>query len=233
MATAAVLPRTRRRVPTAGPESELVAAALRDRATLLSRQQVFEEPALPTGFPDVVIVDLWKQRRRAPSNGPRLTGLHLRLLQHLSTASPSTVPDLAADLLWKRAEVDAAVRDLGLAGLATVRDGTIESRPLPEIFVVRRIIAIEAKLRDWRHAIEQACANTWFASHSFVLLPRQRFNDRVQDAAIDAGVGVLCFDGTSVTIPVKASEHAIPSSYGSWLFNEWALNRMRSSVDNA
>ena len=81
--------------------------------------------------------------------------------------------------------------------------------------------------------IDQARANIWFASHSLILLPRDRYNDRVRDAATECGVGVLTFDGQTTSMPVKPIENPIPASYGSWLFNEWALHRMSGRIAHA
>jgi hypothetical protein len=226
-------PRTRRRSPLPGPENALVSAALARHPRFVSGKQLFHEPALPTGFPDVVIVVLSRHSSAATPARLRVTELHLRLLQHVSRTGRMTFHEIAGDLLWKAHRVEAVANDLKAAELASVDDGDIEARPLSEIFVARRIIAVEAKIRDWRHAIVQARANTWFASHSLILLPSERFNDRVGDASMESGVGVLTFDGVNIAVPVKPVEHPIPASYGSWLFNEWALHRMNGRIGHA
>ncbi len=226
-------PRTRRRSPLSGPESALVSAALARNAQFVSGQQLFQEPSLPTGFPDLVIVLLSKNGPAATPARLRVTDLHLQLLQHVSRVGRLTFREIAGDLLWKFHQVEAVSRDLVAAELASVHDGTLEVRPLSEIFVARRIIAIEAKIRDWRRGIDQARANIWFASHSLILLPRDRYNDRVRDAATECGVGVLTFDGQTTSMPVKPIENPIPASYGSWLFNEWALHRMSGRIAHA
>jgi hypothetical protein len=223
-------PRVRRQSALSGPEHKLVSAALARHPGFVSRQQLFQEPALPTGFPDLVIVVLAKDSCLALPARSRVTELHLRLLQHVSRTGRTTFHEIAGDLLWKTHRVEAVANDLVAAELASVDDGDVEARPLSEIFVARRIIAVEAKIRDWRHAIDQAQANTWFASHSLILLPTERFNDRVADAAKESGVGVLTFDGLNISVPVKPVEYPIPASYGSWLFNEWALHRVRGRV---
>ncbi|MGH9365682.1 MAG: hypothetical protein ACRD1B_10535 [Thermoanaerobaculia bacterium] len=225
--------RVRRRSALPGPEHTLVSAALTRHAGFISRQQLFQEPAVPTGFPDLVIVLLSRERCHAPPARLRLTDLHLQLLQHISSIGRSTIQDIAADLLLRPRKVTVAVGDLAAARVVFVEDGGVEARPLSEIFVARRIIAVEAKVRDWRNAIEQARANSWFASHSLILLPAERFNDRVAEAALDAAVGVLTFDGAKMMVPVKPIEHPIPASYGSWLFNEWALHRVIERTGDA
>ena len=226
-------PRRRRDPRVPGPESALISAALARHARLISRQELFLEPALPTGFPDAVIVVLGRNRLIASIARLRLTDLHLRLVQHVFGRGRMALQEISGDLLWSRRQVDAVAQDLVAAEIALLDQGEIEIRPLREVFVARRIIAIEAKIRDWRRAIEQARANTWFASHSFILLPGRRFTAHVAEGAVEAGVGVLTFDGTATAIQIQAEEHPLPTSYGSWLFNEWALRRAQHRAENA
>jgi hypothetical protein len=188
---------------------------------------------MPTGFPDLVIVDLLRERCFPPPARFRLGELHLRLLQHVSSLGRSTIQDIARDLLLKERRAAALAEDLQASKLVSIWGGQIEARPLAEIFAARRIIAVEAKIRDWSHAIDQARANSWFASHSLILLPVARFNDRVAASAVEARIGVLTFDGASIAMPVKPIEHFIPASYGSWLFNEWALRRVSEQTGDA
>lgn len=227
------LPRLRS-TPQLGPEHALVSAVLSRHDSLAGRQMIFREPALPTGFPDIVAVVLtrhYKRRRGGPRSS--LSPVHLRLLQHLCDVQSSSFADLLSDLGWRKRDLASTALDLKAAGLIRVYDGVLHAKALEAIFFARRIVAIEAKVRDWRRAIEQARANFWFSSHSFILLPARRFSGRVEDAARSVGVGVLLFDGRSIAIPVKAAERPIPASYGSWLFNEWALSEWHGTPGHA
>jgi len=74
------------------------------------------------------------------------------------------------------------------------------------------VIAFEAKLTDWRTALQQAYRNTCFAHQSFVLLPKT--------AALSAlnclgefemrGVGLCYLDGSNGVVVLHDSPHGTP-----------------------
>jgi DUF1365 family protein len=115
------------------------------------------------------------------------------------------------------------VDDLLNADLISTRGSFVTARPLGKIFAARHIIAVEAKIKNWRKALQQAVANLWFASHSYILLPPLRTLNRVVKEAKKFGVGVLVFDGKKTKMVFRPKRQQIPISYGSWLISEWAL----------
>lgn len=223
------LPRNMR-TPRIGPELEMIDAALK-AGLLVTRGAepiVFREPELPTGFPDVVAVYPKHNSDSAPAPRIGLTKNHLRFLHHFYV-NPGTTAVQASNLLcWSERNVQSIVNDLIAARLLRSSRERLSVAPRSVAFRVRRIVAIEAKMKDWRNALDQATGNTWFASHSYVLLPeRVCFDDIVREA--DArGVGVLAFNGSTVRTVREAKTHSIPASYGSWLFNEWLTASKRS-----
>lgn len=226
-------PPFRRRSTLSGPESAFVSAALASHGRFMARVSLFREPELPTGFPDLVVVVASRTSDFVPPARFRVAEHHLKVLHHLSRLGCTALQDVAESLLLRMDRLETIASDLVAAELALIDGRFIEARRVSEIFHARRIVAIEAKMRDWRRAIEQARANTWFASHSLILLPKERFNNRIGAAASEAGIGVLTFDGTRLAIPVKALERPLPASYGSWLFSEWALRGMAEPVGHA
>lgn len=69
------------------------------------------------------------------------------------------------------------------------------------------VVSIEAKLRNWRHAIRQARDHSLAADFSFVLLPREANATKVR--VLDAyGVGWMCFDSCTGTVRIT---HIPPS----------------------
>jgi hypothetical protein len=85
------------------------------------------------------------------------------------------------------------------------------------MFAIRRIIAIEAKISEWRAALDQAFVNTWFTPESYILVPMIPKGAMLFDAAIQRGIGVLSKERPCL-VPRKLGR---PRSYASWLFNEW------------
>ena len=67
------------------------------------------------------------------------------------------------------------------------------------------VVAVEAKLEDWRSAVAQASYYARFADAAWVLLPADASAARgARDACREAGVGLLLFDGETVLKPVRA-----------------------------
>lgn len=68
------------------------------------------------------------------------------------------------------------------------------------------VVAFEAKLANWRHALTQAHRNLCFADYSFVVLPICRRNvvERHRDVFMQRGVGACIVGGSSVEVVVRA-----------------------------
>lgn len=183
-------------------------------------RELFREPELPTGCPDVVVV--YSSRSTMKSAGrPALSEETLRLLHHIHRNPGVSVVDVTSDLCLSMSRLGKTIDALLAREFIHIDGGGLWPEPRPHVFPVRSIIAIEAKMRDWRRALDQATANTWFASESFVLLPRRNCFDGIAAEAEQRGVGVLSYDGAGVEVVLPARVLPIPSSYGSWLFNEW------------
>lgn len=210
------------RGPVAGPEQDLVLAFL-NSATLHLRPGrsliVFAEPAIDTGFPDLVAV-VWRSEVAQNWNAERdrLRATDLRLLHLLATRGAIEFSFLRE--VFQRG-LNGMLRRLEEAGVVSVGKSKCRARSLASIFAVERIIAIEAKVSATQRALEQAGANTWFSSESHALLPRPCTGEHVIGMASSLGVGLLGFEDDRVAKLCAASIRAVPLSYGSWLFNEW------------
>lgn len=88
------------------------------------------------------------------------------------------------------------------------------------------MIAVEAKIDEWKAALEQAHLNTWFASESCVLVPRVPRNSELLRTAQELGVRVLARESDQWDIPDPIRSG--PRSYVSWLFNDWAWRAAHS-----
>jgi hypothetical protein len=104
------------------------------------------------------------------------------------------------------------------AGIAKPKRDIWTLKPIREIFAVQQLIAVEAKVTEWRAGLDQAWLNTWFASDSYLLLPHIPRGSQVLERAKTIGVGV-CTDKEQVVAPTCRPK--LPASYASWLFNEW------------
>lgn len=217
-------PRTRKSTP--GPEQDLLDAAFACFDWRGATPVVFREPRMPTGFPDIVAVILRDKELLFTPARSHLRQEHLRLLHHIYVMGRASENRLATSLMLRPAQLSKLVADLESAELIR-RSGTrVIARSLASAFVARRIFAVEAKIHDWHRAVDQAIANTWFASHSYVLLPERVWSKALRDHAGRHGVGVIVCDGTRTSLRLAARELPLPASYGSWLVNEWAFRQV-------
>lgn len=213
--------RTSFRKAVGGPECELVDWFLGQNPFPVPRGcrgTIFREPRLESGFPDLVAV-IWHEktvkewsRERANLNASDIRVLHLLAQRGQCTKRELSV--IFTDRLTIRLE------RLEAAGTVRKTKTHWRSRPLSQIFAVRRIIAFEAKLNQWGAVLNQANLNTWFASESYVLIPRLPRSQSFTDLAKSLGIGIWTRDVGQVHAADVDSE-TLPRSYASWLFNEW------------
>lgn len=205
-----------------GPESDLVDRALSlglpsfGTATPLTvREAVFD-----IGRPDLVLI----QRRAehlVTTSEPELRTEHLQLLHQLHTLGWSDLQTLYSTFCFSKRTVRTVLDDLESRGLVRRTTRGFAPAALRRIFGLSKIVAIEAKISDWRGAIRQAHRNTWFASHSYVLFPQKRFLASALVEAESKGVGVLVVERGRVRRLLRPSAIRLPASYGSWVVNEW------------
>ena len=184
---------------------------------------VLREPELLTGYPDVVLVFPRPSPPALPSARFEIEVDDLRLLHHVWAYGVQTFAEIEQALRVQAADIERHAARLVQAELLDLVDDTLVTDSCR--FGVTEIIAVEAKMDKWRDALDQACANRWFASQSYVLLPERRFVERAAEAAAALGIGVLVFDGERIRRVLDARRQALPASVGSWLVGEWSLRR--------
>ena len=179
---------------------------------------VFREPRLPSGFPDLVIVILdeqmtgtWVPAREA------LTREDVRLAHYIYRTGKCSVERLKTLFAGT---VSSSLQRLAAAQMISLDGSNWQLAPLNSVFATQEIIAVEAKMSEWKVGLEQALLNTWFASVSYMLVPSVANGSAVLERARALGIGVW----TKEDNPVKPGKPQLqPCSYASWLFNEWAL----------
>lgn len=219
----------RGRAPRSGPEDDLCTAVLDKRLPTDKRlpRIVFREPRLPTGFPDIVAVYPSSRTIDYTRARTHLTAKHVRVMHFLYWSKGARLSSMSEMLACSQRVLNKIVEHLVRAGMVRLRGSYVTPRAFSDVFIAQRIVAIETKISDWMKAIEQARANTWFASHSYILIRPHRSIETITVRATEAGVGVLVFDGDTIEIVADAAERDLPASYGSWLFNEWTLHRLK------
>lgn len=213
----------RHRQPRPGPELDLLNGALESGLPTGHRGTpiTLREPELPSGSPDFIAL----YARDEVSPRAPLLHHHLQVLHQLWVCRGTREDSLSKMLNIGRRRLERILCDLVEAGVIRKRGDFCEARSLTSIFGVRQIVAVEAKMSDWKTAIQQAQNNLWFASESYVLIPERRDLSAMIDSAARVGVGLLVYTGQNVRRVTRARRYPIPSSYGSWLFSEWLHHR--------
>lgn len=212
------------RQPTAGPELDLVRQYCQDHLAKLNDANalsIFLEPKLDSGFPDIVAV-FWNQAvaQHWPHERRNLLPQDLQIIHYVNMAHSMPVAMLVKRFGTRKAS-DIMLR-LSDAQVVEVKSDGLYRKPLEKIYAVKRLVAIEAKVKDWSKGLEQAFQNTWFASESYLLLGVLPRRGNLSECAKNLGVGVLHKEQSLLKPYIKSTIGKLPTSYVSWQFNEWA-----------
>lgn len=218
-------PKSRR--PRVGPELNLVCRFLNEYAPRVPRNcrvDIFCEPRLVSGFPDLVAVtwhvptaEKWSEPRR------NLSVDDVRILQFLVSYGPAELSDFEK---FFAGVPSVSLAKLLAAGVVFRRRDRWHAQDLSKIYAVRTIVAYEAKMSNSRDVLQQASINRWFASESYVLLPKVPAASFLDDAVV-LGIGVQVQGYRDPVVPARREASAQPLSYASWMFNEWSWLRSR------
>jgi hypothetical protein len=211
---------------TNGPEKELVDSFVRYIPRCFYWQKgavaIFHEPRLETGFPDIVIVQYlpevfehWVATRGA------LNATDLKILHYLSAVQGADASTLMATLGIAAKSLLPSIERLLDGRLITRSKTKWKTEALNHIFGVRSIVAVEAKIKNWSDAFHQSQLNLWFASEAYILSPVEKPSQSIVSRSRDSGIGIFLLNGNHVRRAQGTRKNDIPSSYGSWMFNEW------------
>ncbi len=181
-----------------------------------SRVTVLREPGLESGFPDLVIV-VWRDRRTAEWGDARmaLVPSDLRLMHYVYRRR--RVPHTELIEHFGRRRTNKGIERLQEAAMVRQVGQIWSPCALDRSFAATKIIAVEAKIGKWTNVLRQAHLNTWFASKSYVLVPRVS-DEQVADAK-RLGIGVLSPEEDRIREWPSASTRP-PRSYASWVIND-------------
>ncbi len=189
---------------------------------------VFIEPNVESVFPDAVAVywDL-KTIKKWNINRLKINKTDVRVLHFLALTGSAK-----HNLLEKyfSCSVVESLEKLEAANLIVKKPRSWQIKPVNEIFAIKRLISIEAKISDWQQGLFQAFSHTWFASESYLLVSKIPQNKKLINNASKFGVGILSEGLTFETSLAPVRKDRIPKSYASWLFNEWTWKATQHSL---
>ena len=212
------------RHPKSGPELDMVMEYVAEHLPAAEpgeRREVLLEPHVFAGYPDAVVL-YWDEAAGARLR-TRFDGVRLFDLQVLSALSQRRSWTLQSLCIAYGRQTERSLERLANAGAIVVADSRVRTAPLDDILALRRLIAIEAKMRDWRGGLVQAIHNTWFAPESYLLLPTLPQHRTPLNEAERFNVGVLDRRTPILKPSAKTPRRMLRQpSVGAWLVNSWA-----------
>lgn len=216
-----------------GPELDLIESFLKAMPLTIPegcRATIFRELRLESGVPDIVIV-VWREEVTHAWRSERISlNTHDLRLMHFLHYHRSVKEDKLVTYFGKRTtESIGRLYDAGMIRPTT--SSAWVPLALRQSFAATKIIAVEAKVGKWKEVLNQAILNTWFASKSYVLIPRLPSQRQLVDAQ-KHGIGVCSLNGKKVR-EVSSVSTRLPRSYASWMLNDWAWRSAQTMGDYA
>lgn len=210
-----------------GPESDFINSFLSNYKQEYSDDKktmtIFSEPFVGSGFPDLVMVR-WDNEKPKKWNEERnnISNIDLKIIHHMMV-NPGiySIENLKLQLGYSEKIISGSVQRMKDAGLIREdKKGLIRIGNKKELFFIQSIIAIEAKMKNWKKAFIQAEANQWFSSESYVLLPDFIITEAIISHANLSTAGLISFGDDGIKILKKPEKRKMPVSFCSWIFNE-------------
>lgn len=224
-----------RRKHRKGPENDMVQLFINNYEPLFKKSielshTVFTELKIGIGFSDIVIV-FWDSSKLCNWTETRkqLKIQDIKILHHIAQKENNFESQIQKKLGFSEKDLGRSLSSLEKANLVDWNNHNISIKPLSEIFFVKDIIAVEAKMKDWKSVIQQANMNTLFASQSYVLLPKAKDSSKIITESTRLNLGYLEYKKNEFSVIKKAKKNNIPVSYNSWLINE-AIGRLNYEV---
>lgn len=192
------------------------------KSTSQKQLAIFIETKINDAYPDVVFTE-FDPRRYEQWNARRnnLTTSDLKLLHFIYSKRNVTSQRIIKELSIQYKGLLQSLEALMDAGLVERKSGCWIIPNKQEIFGVKRIEAVEAKISKWDKVMQQAIINTTFASESFVLSKRKREPDaEVVEKISTFGIGIYLYDSKHFSCYTPASHNRFPSNYNSIYLNE-------------
>lgn len=191
---------------------------------------VFVETKINDAYPDVIFAEFdpamyenWNVNRN------KLTTADLKLLHYIYSKRNVTSQRMVKELSIQYKSLLGSLEALMDAELIDRVDGYWIIPNKHDVFGVKRIEAVEAKISKWDKVMQQAIVNKSFASESFVLSKRKRVPDAdVVERMNTFGIGIYLYDSKQFSCYSPAGHNRFPSNYNSIYLNE-CIGRILSS----
>jgi len=184
---------------------------------------ILQEPFTGLGYTDLVAI-IWDKDiyNKWHTDRNKLLINDIKILHHLYLSNRyKTISEIITELGFSKKEIAESISRLDRAKLIkSAKDNKFKALKKSEIFYIKEIISIEAKLKDWRRALNQAFINMYYSSESYILFPEKSITNHMLETYNKTDIGIISYK-KDMNIIKKAKKMAIPANFNSWLFNEY------------
>jgi DNA-binding Lrp family transcriptional regulator len=184
---------------------------------------ILQEPFTGLGYTDLVAI-VWNKEiyNKWQKDRNKLKIIDIKILHYLYLNNKyKTILEITTELGFSKREITNSISRLDKAGLLKfTKDNKFKSLKKSDIFYIKEIISIEAKLKDWRRALYQAFTNMYYSSESYILFPEESITHYMLDIYKETDIGIISFK-EDIDVIKKAKKMTIPANFNSWLFNEY------------
>ncbi len=204
-------------------ESSKVPKGLRSK-----NQMVLKEVNLGYGIAGIVLTECIATDEK---RNKYLNPLEIKLLDIINRNPGTTIERIVSRTRIAKQKVRSGISSLEDTGFVRTVEGQLT--PLNNYTsTVKKSIAIEAKLRNWKRALNQAYRYKWFSDKSFVCLPTSTIKPAAKNIDIfkKMGIGLIevCKDkGIKILYNPKSKRPL--SKEMSILLNEYVLSALHTS----
>lgn len=97
------------------------------------------------------------------------------------------------------------LEDQGYLAITSVR---VPPREIDLVLIDRAslaVVAVEAKLRDWRKAVEQAAVNLWLTDYSLIVMPMSSISRIDLSILQNTDIGIVGYESPRKLVTVKCA----------------------------
>lgn len=218
--------RYKSRKPTKGPEldltNEFIESVQESYNHKENRLALFIEPKIFSNYPDIVmaefhpkIMDKWIDKRM------KLGLNEFLLLSLLSNKSILSFQKILNITQFSEKNLIQSIELLIDCRMIQRKNEKWSLTNKRELFTLKKISAIEAKINNWKSALEQASLNIGYANESFILSNVQKPTNTTVQNVKDKGIGIYNMINNKANIICEPRKFPMSNSHTVWQLNEW------------
>lgn len=214
------------RVARNGPELDMVHEFIDTTSKNFNNKKnklaIFVEPMVDTAYPDIVlaeynpkVLDNWDDLRS------HIEITDIKIFENIRNMRGANISSIFKKTHFSYKTISQAIERLYDAKLIDRKNGKWVSKQLKEIYSIQRLVSVEAKIGQLNTLLRQADINKWFASESYALSPTKKPQKTTIERFKNYGIGLCTLNDGKIIEFNKAEKQKLPTSYMSWMFNEW------------